>query len=598
MIFKGGELLDFRNFLYLCWKHLNLPDPTPVQYDMANALQNIVKPVLGLPVDPKFAEDYPHLCDDEGKPCKRLILEAFRGVGKSWISSALAVWCLAIRPDLNILVLSASKARSDDFTTFCLRLIKEMDILAPLQPRADQRSSKLSFDVGPAPAAHMPSLKSIGVMGAMAGSRADIIIPDDVEIPNNSETQTMRDKLSERVKELDAILKPGGVIIYLGTPQTEDSLYNELEARRYTKMIWPGRFPGPAWLNSNGHAFAPLLRKRLDNDSTLASNGGLDGDRGAPTDPVRFDEFDLQEREASYGRSGFDLQFMLDTSLSDADRYPLKLADLVVASLNPEMAHERYVWGKQFPISDVPTVGFRGDRFHSPLELVGTMQEYQGSIMAVDPAGRGKDEMSWAVIKQLNGYLFLTECRGVLGGYTPDNLSLLARRAKAHGCSKIVIESNFGDGMFSELLKPILRNIYPCTIEEVRHNQQKERRIIETLEPVMNQHRLIVDKQVIFDDVKPHKGESSDYALSRQLFHQMTRVTKDRGCLRHDDRLDVVAIGVNFWTTAVAQDSSRKLQEREWKDYTARMRHLLGRRVRGGTAKTQPAKPSFFGKLR
>ena len=46
---------------------------------------------------------------------------------------------------------------------------------------------------------------------------------------------------------------------------------------------------------------------------------------GQPTDTLRFSDFDLLEREASYGGSGFALQFMLDTRLSDAQRYPLKV---------------------------------------------------------------------------------------------------------------------------------------------------------------------------------------------------------------------------------------------------------------------------------
>ena len=54
-----------------------------------------------------------------------------------------------------------------------------------------------------------------------------------------------------------------------------------------------------------------------------------------PTDPDRFDSSDLLEREASMGRSNFMLQFMLDTSLSDAEKFPLKMADLVVTSVNP-----------------------------------------------------------------------------------------------------------------------------------------------------------------------------------------------------------------------------------------------------------------------
>ena len=148
------RLKDFRNFLFLVWKHLNLPKPTPVQDDIAQYLQ-----------------DGP----------RRIVIQAFRGVGKSWITSAFVCHQLLLNPRLNFLVVSASKTRSDDFSTFTLRLISEMPILQHLKPHEDQRSSKISFDVGPAPAAHAPSVKSVGITGQLTGSRADIIIADDVE---------------------------------------------------------------------------------------------------------------------------------------------------------------------------------------------------------------------------------------------------------------------------------------------------------------------------------------------------------------------------------------------------------------------------------
>ena len=94
---------------------------------------------------------------------KRLVIEAFRGVGKSWITSAFVCHQLLLDPQKNILVVSASKSRSDDFSTFTQRLIGEMEILEHLQPGPNQRSSKISFDVGPALASHAPSVKSLGV---------------------------------------------------------------------------------------------------------------------------------------------------------------------------------------------------------------------------------------------------------------------------------------------------------------------------------------------------------------------------------------------------------------------------------------------------
>ena len=197
---------DFPVFLGLCWVHLNLPIPTPVQQDIARYIQ----------------------CGP-----RRRMIQAFRGVGKSWITSAYVCWRLLRHPQINILVVSASKERSDQFTTFTLMILRDMDILKHLYPEQHQRNSKISFDVAPAEADHAPSVKSVGILGQMTGSRADLIIADDSESPNNSDTQMMREKLAERVKEFDAVLKPGGEIVYLGTPQTEDSLYNRLEDRGY-----------------------------------------------------------------------------------------------------------------------------------------------------------------------------------------------------------------------------------------------------------------------------------------------------------------------------------------------------------------------------
>ena len=148
-----------------------------------------------------------------------------------------------MNPQLNILVVSASKSRSDDFTTFTLRLINEMEILAHLRPKTDQRQSKISFDVAQANASHAPAVKSVVISGQLAGSRADVIVTDDIEVPNDSMTQGIKDKLSETVKKFDAILKADGRIFYLGTPQNQESLYNKLPDRGYKVSIWPARYP-------------------------------------------------------------------------------------------------------------------------------------------------------------------------------------------------------------------------------------------------------------------------------------------------------------------------------------------------------------------
>lgn len=522
---------DFRYFLILVWKHLLLPQPTWVQMDIASFLQ------LGP---------------------RRLIIEAFRGVGKSWITSAYVCWRLLRNPQVKIMVVSASKERADQFSTFTLRLINEMPLLQHLIPRSDQRQSKIAFDVGPARADHSPSVKSVGIFGQLTGGRADEIIADDVEVPNNSETQSMRDKLGERVKEFDAVMKPGGMIKYLGTPQTEESLYNDLPQRGYEVRVWPARIPDEkAMASTYGERIAPIIQEAVEAGKLKHRD---------PTDPVRFNDTDLSEREASYGRSGFALQFMLDTRLSDADKYPLKLADLMISTVSQEHAPERLIWSgdPQFKLSDMHCVGLNGDRYMRPAAVIGSWIEYQGSVMAIDPAGRGKDETTWAVVKMLNGFLYVSEAGGMQGGYDEVVMLKLVQIAKRNKVNLMLVEGNFGDGMFTRLLHPYLAKAkYDVTIEEVKHTRQKELRIIDTLEPVMNQHRLIICPSVISEDAASTKHYPPEQALKRQLMYQMSRLTKDRGSLAHDDRLDALAMAVAYWVESMGQDENKAMEQRK-----------------------------------
>ena len=531
---------DFRLFLYLVWDFLGLPPPTPVQLDIAYNLQH---------------------------GPKRFIISGFRGVAKSWITSAYVVWLLYCNPHLNILVVSASKARADDFSTFTLRLINEIPLLAHLIPRDDQRCSKIAFDVAPAPASHAPSVKSAGITGQITGSRADIIIGDDVEVPSNSATQTLRDQLGQLVKEFESILKPlpTSRIIFLGTPQSEQTVYNMLvDQRGYTMLIWPARYPNAKQQRAYGNRLAPFVEKRLKKDPSLASKYG---ERGAPTDPVRFSHEDLIEREASIGRSTFALQFMLDTTLSDTERYPLRLADLIVMDLDKKMGPVEMTWGSDpaLAVNDVPNVGFNSDRLFKPFFInPNAMEKYHGVVMAIDPAGRGGDEVGYAIVAYLYGRLYLLDAGGLRGGYDDKNLEWLSYKAKEYGVHKIIVEPNFGDGMFNKLLRPVMNRIYPCAIEETeRSSSQKESRIIDILEPVLNQHRLVVDKGLFQRDLDSTDAYPIDQQHMFRLFYQMTRITRSKGSIRKDDRVDALAMAVHYWLEQMDRDTRKAIQSHE-----------------------------------
>ena len=528
---------DFRFFLVVVWRHLTLPDPTPVQLDIADFMQ-------------------------QGP--KRRIIEAFRGVGKSWMAAAYVLWLLRNDPQVKIMVVSASKMRADDFAQFCLRLIREMPLLQCLEPdREEQRSAANRFDVRPAIPDQSPSVKSVGIFGQLTGSRADLILADDVEVPNTSWSVGMREKLLTSVGEFNAILKPGGSVMFLGTPQTEESIYNKLRQRGYACRIWPARYPEKP--EKYGDSLAPIIQE-----------AGQEL-KNKPTDPKRFSEFDLMEREASYGRSAFALQFQLDTSLSDLERFPLRVSDLIVMEVSGH-APEKLVWssGAEYRIHDLPSVGFTGDYYHRPAFTHGDWLEFQGCVMFIDPSGKGRDETAYAIVAHLNGNLFLLDSGAFRDGYSDTVLEEMAKAAKRSKVNLILLEDQFGQGMLENLLKPFLQIHHPCTIEPVRSNVQKERRIINALEPVINQHRLVINRSVVENDIKGREDEAVEKQLAYQLFHQLTHITVDRNCLQHDDRLDALAGAVQYWNESLAIDEDRAIKERKDELWDLEIEAFLG----------------------
>ena len=521
---------DFRAFLWLLWNHLGLPAPTRRQLAIARYLQY--------------------------GPRRRMI-QAFRGLGKTFITCAYALWRLYRNPQERVKIISANETKALENAVFMRMLIDQVPQLAFLRPNKGQRDSTLAFDVAGARPSPTPSVSALGITGQLTGGRATILISDDVEVPKNSYTETMRERLGELVKEYDALVVPEGFdIIYLGTPQTEQSVYNEVRKRGYECRIWPIRYPRPDEMVIYGEDLAPDILADLEADPSLA---------GTSTEPQRFSEADLIARELSYGKSGFALQFMLNTAISDALRYPLKLSDLIVMDVPHDMGPVRveYTSDPRNTLGDLPNPGFRGDRFHSPLKVSEERAKWQGTVMVIDPSGRGADETAYAVVRHLNGLNFLVASGGFKDGYGDSTLKALVQIAKKHLVTFIEIESNFADGMFSKLLEPHLSSKalgddglpigYPCAYEEYKVSGQKELRIISDLEPVVNQHKLVVDRSVIVDDLN---GDDEAYDPKYGLFYQYTHITKERGALSHEDRLECVARGCRFFREQLAQDNN------------------------------------------
>ena len=526
---------DFKVFLQALWAQLDLPEPTRAQYAIADYLQH---------------------------GPKRLQIQAFRGVGKSWITGAFVLWTLFNNPEKKIMIISASKERADNMSIFLQKLIIETPWLKHLQPKSDDaRWSRISFDVNCSPS-QAPSVKSVGITGQLTGSRADLMILDDVEVPGNSMTEMMREKLLQLCTEAESILTPkdDSRIMYLGTPQTTFTIYRKLAERNYRPFVWPARVPRK-FANYEG-LIAPQLQEDVD----------MGAEPWSVTDPDRFSHEDLLEREAAMGRSNFMLQFMLDTSLSDAEKFPLKMADLIVTSVNPKSAPDDIIWcsDPRNVIKELPTVGLPGDYFYGPMQLQGEWGAYQETICSVDPSGRGTDETAAAYISQRNGYLYLHEVRAYRDGYSDNTLLDILKGCKKFNVTKLVVETNFGDGLIAELFKKHLQQTNQgIDVEEVRANVRKEERIIDALEPILNQHRLVVDRNVIDWDYNSNKDDAPEKRLLYMLFYQMSRMCREKGAVRHDDRLDCLAQGVKYFTDAMSISAQEVIKQRrrdDWND--------------------------------
>jgi len=526
---------SFPVFLSLVWRSLDLPRPTRAQLAIAGYLQN---------------------------GPKRLQISAFRGLGKSWIAAAFVLWTLWNDIDKKILVVSASKQRADDFTIFTQKCIQEFEWLSHMRPQSDdQRWSRVSFDIAGCRPAQSPSVKSVGITGQITGSRADLIVFDDVEVPANSATDMMREKLLQLVTEGESVLTPkrDSRIVFLGTPQTTFTVYRTLRERNYRPMVWPARYPKS--LIGYEEILAPQLLADIEAK-------GLEALSWQPTD-TRFSEINLLEREHSMSRSNFMLQFMLDTSLSDSLKFPLKLSDFLVMPLDPSKAPSDVIWGAdKETLLDMPAVALPGDRWHRPKSTIDYVP-YNQTIIAVDPSGRGKDETVAVVLSQINGFIFIRDMLATQDGYSDTTLRGILTLARRYGASVCLIESNFGDGAIMELMKKHAQEMkVGMNFEEVRATTRKEDRIIDTLEPVLNQHRLIIDQKLIDWDYRSNPEMAPEERLPRMLMYQLTRMCREKGAVKHDDRVDALALGVKYYQDILAisakeQDIHRSRQQWE-----------------------------------
>lgn len=506
------------------------------------------------------------------------MIQAQRGQAKTTITGAYAVWCLVHDPTTRVLVLSGGGDLADEVSNWIVSIILNMEELECLRPdpAAGDRCAVSAFDVHYSLKGvdKSPSVACKGVTGQLQGRRADLLIADDIEMKSNSWSDIMREKIKDLTRDFTDICTKGK-IVYLGTPQSVDSIYNSLPERGYEVRIWPGRFPTEEEEKNYAGCLAPFILERLDTDPTLRSGGGMTGERGKPTDPALLDEDVLTAKEIDQGAPHFQLQYMLDTRLMDKDRYPLHLNRLVFTPVGERMpiriefspaSGNKVVWPHGHPCKQSPIYFASGgsDEFGS----------FIGTYMYVDPSGGGKngDELAWAVTKFLGGQIYLLDIGGIPGGLHDGNLKELTEIAKRWRPQRIGVEKNFGSGALVQVWKPMLFRECSCTIEEPWESGQKELRIIDILEPIIGANRLVIDDKLVEIDWVRCQQYPMEVRNTYSLFFQIQRITRERNALSHDDRIDALAGACRPWAALLAADSKRFVEaakSEEWRKMTS-----------------------------
>lgn len=530
----------------------------------------------------------------ESGPQYRMV-QAQRGQAKTTIAASYAVWRIIHDPTTRILLISAGSDMAEEISGWIMQIIMGMPQLECLRPDRSNgdRTSVTAFDVhyslkGPEKS---PTVACLGITSNLQGKRADVLIPDDVESSKNSQTAVQRERLRQLTLDFSSICSNGD-ILWLGTPQSVDSIYNGLPGRGVAVRIWTGRFPTAKELPNYGEFLAPSITAAIAKNPALQTGGGPTGDRGQPTDPLLLSEETLTKKEIDQGAAYFQLQHMLDTKLMDEDRYPLKSDKLILFKTHPERAPTILNWSHDEINRVRPPQGhplhakekyYRGVVGIGKGDVAASYVPFTGTHMYVDPSGGGQngDEISYGVTRFVAGYVYLVDVGGRPGGLTQENYDFLTAVVLKHKPGQVDVEENYGKGAFRTVWQPhllaALKEVgHTCKIEDVWEQGQKELRIIDTLEPIIGSGRFVVNEDLLHEDWASVQKYAAEKRMTYSFFWQLSRITRDKGSLIHDDRLDAVAGSARHWVDRLALDRNKAEAQAKAKEWRALVRNPLG----------------------
>ena len=235
---------------------------------------------------------------------RELLLLVFRDAGKSSLVGLFAAWLLLRDPNLRILVLAAEQALARKMVRNVKRILERHPLTAGLKPAMGSRGGREQwaadqFTVNRMLELRDPSMLARGLGGNITGCRADIVLCDDVEVPGTAASNAKREELRQRLGEIDYVLVPTGMQLYIGTPHTFYSIYAATPRREIGEAApfldgfkrlelpildaqgqsrWPERFPLKRIESIRKRSGPAKFASQMLLQPTAAEDGRLDPD--------------------------------------------------------------------------------------------------------------------------------------------------------------------------------------------------------------------------------------------------------------------------------------------------------------------------------
>ena len=474
---------------------------------------------------------------------------AWRFAGKTTlITCPFGLWRAFGNPDHKTLVVSKTgRAKAQEFTDLARKWIENVHFLKHMSPRdhaALRDSNTYGFDIaGLKTDDKVPSFKAAGIDGHITGSRAHTVLPDDIEDSENASSLAQRTTMLTRVNEFDTIAQyrmahqpvtsPGGEVRVVGTFSDEESVYHAMAQNGYQFRTYPMICPEPgdSFLN-----LAPAIQTRIA-DGRLKP-GDIIADYRVSREAVV-----AQQKK---GRRWFSLQMQCQANVRETNRYPLRLDNFLVLNTSTDQGPPDLAWGltdhdnAPTALTDIRMNGWPGDALRRPIFYSPPSQwlPFHHTFAAIDPGGSGKSETILTVGSALNGFLFIKALIAYPGGASPQNLANIASVLKAHKATRCLVEGNlYGSkdstaNPFINLLQVEVNRLvtndskWGCDVAQSWHTRNKEHRIVETIGPPLDAHRLVLAREV---------------AADTDLQFQISRLTTEPGSLTRSDRVDALA---------------------------------------------------------